>query len=145
LLLEMLSAAAARPAFADAMTSCAAALTEATDIRDAAGRWVAEARALNSRKARVAGTPKEAGWKDEVQAHGAKYGEIYGRIRDLNAAMATLRQAGPCPENADIVAAIGKATGFLSIDVHAKRPPLPDGMCPSSPDLSAPLVPCPAR
>jgi hypothetical protein len=122
---------------------CAAALTEATQIRDGSGLWLGEARMLKSRRTRVLGTNEEEGWKQEYHDNGLKYGALNQRIVDLQRSLFALRKTGPCDEDGAIEAAIDKANHFLSTDASAKRAPLPEGMCPSSPDLDAPLIPCP--
>lgn len=135
--ITLISAHAADPA------ACAAALAEATQIRDGSGLWLGEARFLKSRRARVVGTSEEEEWKNEYRDHGLKYGALNQRLVDLQKSLFALRKTGPCTEDGPIEAAIDNANHFLSADAAAKRPPLPAGMCPSSPDLEAPLVPCP--
>ena len=132
------------PAKADT-AACVAALTEASAIQSDAGLWLAEARMLRSRKKRVEGTYGEEGWKEEFHNHGLRYGKLIRRILDLRASLFALRKDAACVEDAAINAALDKADTFLSGDVAPRRRTLPDGWCPSSPDLDAPLVPCAAK
>jgi hypothetical protein len=131
------------PAYAVDQAACGGALNEATQIRDASGLWLGEGRRLNSRRARVLGTSGEEAWKQEFHDHGLRYGALIQRILVLQKSLFALRKIGPCTEDAAIEVAIDKANQFLSTDINAKRTPLPAGMCPSSPSLDAPLVPCP--
>ena len=129
------------PAKADT-AACAAALGEASAIHNDAGLWLAEARMLRSRKKQVAGTYGEEGWKEEFHNHGLRYGKLIRRILDLQASLFALRKDAVCAEDAAINAALDKADTFLSGGDAPRRRTLPDGWCPSSPDLDAPLVPC---
>ena len=141
----ILLAGVAGPARAETSPACLAALEESAKIQDDAGLWLAERRTIGGRRKKVEGTYAEEGLKEEVRNLGVRYAGIIQRISALQATLAALRNSAPCEERARIEAALERAFTFLSVDVHAKRPPLPDGMCPSSPDLSAPLIPCPKQ
>ena len=137
----VVSTLAVAHAKADA-AACAAALSEASEIQNGAGLWLAEARVLRGRKQKVAGTYAEEAWREEHQNNGLRYGKLIRRILDLRASLFALRKDAACADDAAINAALDKADTFLSGGAAPRRQALPEGWCPSSPDLEAPLVPC---
>jgi hypothetical protein len=139
----MAAVSGVRAAGSEAVASCADALDAAISIRDDSGRWLAESRELRSRAAHAQGTPQEGVFRDEVRASGLKYTDINQRLNALGSGLFALRKSGPCAQDAAINTALTAATEFLTRNSSAQRAPLPAGLCPSSPDFNAPLVPCP--
>jgi hypothetical protein len=136
-------AGSARADTAGHAAACAAALTEAQSLQNDYGVWRAEARVLAGHRSDPGGLP--AKFKSMAEEHRKNEIVLGNRMAATNQGQIALHKDGACPEDAQTSAALLAATRFKNMPDAPSNAPLPEGYCRNSPDLSAPLVPCPKK
>lgn len=135
------------PAAADTAhdVACAAALSEAQSLKGDMGVWRAKSRVLAARGADKHSTAVAADLDTMAKEHRVEELALSNRLSAATSGQFTLHQAGACPQDADTHAALLEAARFMNMPDRPSQAPLPEGLCRNSPDMSAPLVPCPRK
>jgi hypothetical protein len=138
-----LAPGSARADAASHTAACAAALSEAQSLQNDYGVWRAEARVLALHRKDPGGLP--AKFKPMAEDH-TKHGmTLFNRMAATSDNQLTLHKDGACPNDAETAAALLQAARFKNMPDGPSTAPLPEGYCRNSPDMSAPLVPCPKK